>query len=278
MRGIFVTGTDTGVGKTLAAGALAAALRRRGMRVAVMKPVETGCPPARDAATADGVPGALTPEANRALERLHELVGPPPITVSTRTAPEDLRPEDAELLRTMAQSDEPLRLINPYRYSPAVAPAVAATLAERPIDLAHILHCLEELAARSDVVVVEGAGGAMVPLAHDALIVDLIVKTRLPALVVGRSSLGTINHCLLTVELLRQRAIPVAGVVLNRLERRPRPEEAANPQQIERFAGTDSVLGVLPYFDTAKRTDADYLAQRFEAHVGADRVLAALDG
>lgn len=239
MKGIFVVGTDTGVGKTLTAGALAAALVRRGMRVAVMKPAETGC------AVAD-------------------------------LDPQTLVPADANYLARISGFDGPLELINPYRYAPPVAPAVAAELANHPIDLEHILACLHQLAAAADILVVEGAGGLMVPLTVQASMLELLERTRLPALVVARSTLGTINHSLLTLQALHARHVPVAGLVLNRLERRPSPEEAANPQQIERFAG-DVVRGVLPFFSAEQRDDADYLAHRFAVHVDLDAILAVVE-
>jgi dethiobiotin synthetase len=277
MRGLFVTGTDTGVGKTLIAGAMAAALRARGLRVAVIKPVETGCAvvDTKDA-TVDGIPGAAEPEALRALNRLRDLAGPAPISISTRTPAESLEPMDARQLIALSGCDAPLEWVNPYRYAPAVAPAVAAELAERPIDPAHILDCMARLAERADILIAEGAGGVMVPVSEDALIIDLIARSGLPALVVGRSALGTINHCLLTVDALTKRGVPVAGVVLNRLVKRPSPEEAANPQQIERFAG-DLVRGVMPYLDESQRVDAATLARRFATHVDLDAILSAVD-
>ncbi|MBK8480944.1 MAG: dethiobiotin synthase [Proteobacteria bacterium] len=277
MRGLFVVGTDTGVGKTIVTGALAAALRARGQRVAVMKPVETGCPPDPEAtATIDGLPGAATPEARAALARLHALVGPAPITIATRTPPEALTPSDALHLMRLADCHAKLSLVNPYRYAPAVAPAVAAELADRPIDLEHLLASLHALAAEAEVTLVEGAGGLLVPLNGKELLADFVAQTGLPALIVGRSALGTINHCLLTLEALKQRGVPIAGIVLNRLTPRPSPDEAANPQQLERFAGP-IVRGVLPYFKPEQRTDAAFLARRAAAHVDLDALLEVID-
>jgi len=274
--GIFVTGTDTGVGKTVIAGALSAALLRRGLRVAVMKPAETGCPPRQteQVVQVDGVPGGVDPAAQKALRRLHELAGPPAITVSTQTDPAALEPADATYLKSLSQCSASLDLVNPYRYAPAVAPAVAAELAERPIDVDHILRCMKQLADEADIIIVEGAGGLFVPLSTDELILDLIQRSGCVSLVVGRSALGTINHCLLTVHALRQRKLPIAGVVLNRLVKRVGAEEAANPLQIERFAG-ELIRGVMPYIEPPLRNDAAYLAQRFAVHVDLEAILTA---
>lgn len=276
MRGLFVVGTDTGVGKTIVTGAIAAALRARGDRLAVMKPVETGCPPAPQAVgPVDGLPGDPTPQARAALSRLHELVGPPPITIAPRTPAEALAPSDALYLMRLAGCAAPLDLVNPYRYSPAVAPAVAAELAERPIDLNHLSTCLATLGADADLTLVEGAGGVLVPLTSEHLLIDFVARSGMPALIVGRSALGTINHCLLTLEALKARSVPIAGIVLNRTTPRPSPDEAANPQQLERFAGP-LVRGVLPYFEPSQREDAAYLARRCAAHLDLDAILAVV--
>jgi len=277
MRGLFVVGTDTNVGKTIVTGALAAALRVSGRRVAVMKPVETGCPPAPEAtAPLDGLPGSVTPQARQALARLHELVGPPPITIATRTPPEALAPVDALHLLRLADCHAPLDRVNPYRYAPAVAPAVAAELAGRPIALDHLYACLTALDADADLTLVEGAGGLLVPLTAEHLLIDFVARSGLPALIVGRSALGTINHCLLTLEALKTRGIPIAGIVLNRTTERPSPDEAANPHQLERFAGP-LVRGVMPYFSPEQRSDADFLARRCAAHVDLDAILEVID-
>ncbi|MCA9671712.1 MAG: dethiobiotin synthase [Myxococcales bacterium] len=287
MKGLFITGTDTGVGKTLVACALTAQLCRRGFRVAVMKPAETGCAlaaPDDDAHAdgaahaaghiVDGMPGLVDAEAMASLRRLAEIAGPPPAEVIGRTPPASLRPADALRLRAASNVMAPLELINPYRFAPPVAPAVAAALAETPIALDALLDAMQQLASLADVIVVEGAGGALVPLSHDALFVDLIARSGLAAVVVARSTLGTINHTLLTLEALRQRDIPLAGVVLNRLAEHAAPEEASNPLQIERVAG-DVVRGVMPYVSEAQRDDLDYLAQRVHVHVDCDAILAA---
>lgn len=279
MKGLFVTATDTDVGKTLVTGALAAALVDRGHRVSVMKPVETGCAVSRSASEndrVDGMPGEIDERAAAALARLHQLAGPPPVTVSTKTAPEALYPADAHALLQLSGCTAPLSLVNPYRYGPAVAPAVAAHLAERPIDIDHLLDCMRKLAADTDYLLVEGAGGLLVPIDETTTMIDLIAKSRLPTLLVSPSKLGTINHTLLSVEALQHRSIPLAGIVLNRLERRPRVEEATNPHQIERFAGP-LVRGVLPYFRPDQREDAAHLGHRFAIHVDLDAILEVVD-
>ena len=272
---LFVCGTDTGVGKTLVASALAGTLARRGMRVGVMKPVETGCAP-KPTATLDGQgdAGALDEEGVRSLETLRRIAGPPPAGALSSVPPEALAPADALLLIQRSGCDAPLDRVNPYRYAPPLAPAVAARLAQRPIDPARILGCLDQLRASFDFVVVEGAGGLMVPLTDELLLVDLLARSGLPALLVGRSALGTINHTLLSLEALERRRTPLAGVVLSRSARRPDPAEAANPLEIERYGG-ELIRGILPYFSDEELRDDEHLLERFRFHVDVDAILAA---
>ncbi|MFH1131458.1 MAG: dethiobiotin synthase [Pseudomonadota bacterium] len=239
-KGVFVTGTDTGVGKTIVAGAFARALVLRGLKISVMKPVETGCLFSAD--------------------QTHDA------------SAETLVPKDALYLLEQAKSDALLDLVNPYRFGPPLCPSVAAQLCHQSIDLKHILSCFEQLQEESNFVIVESAGGVLVPLSGNLLTIELIKATGLPALVIGRSSLGTINHCLLTLEALCQRQIPIAGVILNRLSQNLLNEESTNPQQIEKFF-PDVIRGVLPFFDSDQRRDPDFMAERLRIHVDLDRII-----
>ena len=174
-RGLFVTGTDTNVGKTVVTAALAGCLRRWGVSVAAMKPVETG--------------------------------------VSSSYGAND--GSDAARLRQAAQMEETIERISPYRLSAPLAPASAARAAEVVIHVDTILCLYGDLATRYNVVLVEGSGGVRVPLTEQLDMRDLIVQLGIPALVVGRTSLGGINHAVLTVEALQQVGIPIVGLLLN---------------------------------------------------------------
>ena len=184
-RGFLITGTDTGVGKTLVACSLATALRQQGLRVVPFKPVETGC-------EADPVSGELIPA-------------------------------DAVLLRKASGTDADLGMICPYRFSSPVAPWVAARQSNVHIDPERLLACYQNLASSHDVVLVETAGGIMVPLAENFHYGDLAQKLRLPALVVIGSKLGAINHALLTFAFLQQAGIKIVAWVLNH------PYQEVNP-------------------------------------------------
>jgi|SRR6185437_14186258 len=174
--GLFITATDTEVGKTVVAGAIADWFRRRRFRVGVCKPVASGCKHVR----------------------------------------EGLVSEDAEFLAHCADADAPLDIICPQRFAEPLAPAIAAERAGRPLDWEAIDRALREISSQSDVMIVEGVGGVMVPMDGKFLVRDVIQWLGLPAVVVARPGLGTINHTLLTLTALREAKIPIAGVVINR--------------------------------------------------------------
>jgi dethiobiotin synthetase len=233
--GLFIAGTQAQVGKTTVAAALAAALVRRGWRVAVMKPVQTGCP-----------------------------------LVDGRAAP-----TDATSLRRAAGFDGQLEQICPYRFVPPFEPAVAARLEGVTVDLEHLVACYRRLAGEAGLVLVEGCGGLMAPLNEDLLMVDLVARLELSVLLVSPSMRNAINACLLNAELLRNRQLPLVGLVLNRLTPVAQPEEAANPFQIERFEGP-IVRGVVPFLEPDVLGDPELLAHRLEVHVDLDAILAGL--
>jgi len=175
-RIVVVTGTDTGVGKTVVAGGIADWFRRQGRRVAVLKPAATGC-----------------------VRRREGLVS-----------------EDAEFLAHCAAARFPLDLVCPQRYLEPLAPAVAAERSGTPVDWAAVQRSIDLMGRDSDVMVVEGVGGIMVPLDERHTVLDLARWLGMPAVVVARPGLGTINHTVLTVDALRGAGVKVAGVVINR--------------------------------------------------------------
>jgi dethiobiotin synthetase len=206
-RGIFITGTDTGVGKTYVACGIASALRTRGVNVGVMKPAETGC----------------------------------------RMRDGRLVPSDSHKLMKAAGVKDPLSLVNPYRFRKPLAPAVAAELEGKRISIERLLKAYAAMSDRHEHMIVEGAGGIMVPLSYDALYLDLAGSLNLPVLIVARPGLGTINHTLLTVEALRRRGIPIHGIVINHSEKtRPVLSEKTNPAVMEKLSGL-RILQIIPY-------------------------------
>jgi dethiobiotin synthetase len=204
--GLFITGTDTGIGKTITAGAIADWFRRHRSRVAVLKPVATGCEHRR----------------------------------------EGLVSEDAEFLAVCSGTHHPLDLICPVRYAEPLAPSVAARRAGVPIDWEAITRSIRIMSADSDVMIVEGAGGVMVPIDEKYRMIDLPRMLAIPAIVVARPSLGTINHTLLTVKALHTAGVRVAGIVINRYPAEtPGVVEETSPAEIEKWAGVQ-ILTLVP--------------------------------
>ena len=206
MGGFFITGTDTGAGKTVVTASLALALRRRGLRVGVMKPVETGC-----------------------LREDDRLV-----------------PQDALFLLEASGCQAPLELVNPYALAEPLAPALAAEREGIRIELARLEACYRELARRYDMVLVEGAGGLLVPLTEQHTMLDLANGLGLPLVVVARNILGVINHTALTVAVARQHGAGVLGVVLNHPDPDSDLATQTNAAALRRWAGAP-LLGEMPY-------------------------------
>ena len=189
LRGVFVTGTDTGVGKTVIAGAIARSLNIAGVRTEVFKPAASGC------------------RRDRGM----------------------LISEDAEFLAACADSARPLDEIAPLRYSAALAPNVAAQRAGQKIDIEAIFESYRRLEGESDAVVVEGVGGLLCPISDDLWVVHLAMMMALPVVIVARPDLGTINHTLLTIHAARSAGLRVAGVIVNRYQADPHQGDAQNP-------------------------------------------------
>jgi dethiobiotin synthetase len=222
MSGLFVTGTDTGVGKTLVACAIARGLRARGVDVAAMKPVETG-------------------------------VGPQ-------------GPFDALALAQAAGAGEPLELVCPQRFALAAAPSVAAAHEGRAVDLGAIRAAFGALAARHERLIVEGAGGLLVPLRDGFSMAELARELGLPLLLVARASLGTINHTLLTLEVAAARGLAVAGVVISHGPRPIGEADAANLAALRATLGA-RLLGELPPLAPGEPVPGDAL--RIEPWIAA---------
>jgi dethiobiotin synthetase len=210
-KGIFITGTDTGVGKTVFSAVLARTLRLMGMTVGVMKPVTSGC---------SEVDGRLVSD-------------------------------DARLLAWAAGSDLPASLISPYLLRDPIAPAEAAARDGVRINFETIREAYGEIARRHDVTIVEGAGGLMVPLAGGMLVADLISLLQLPLLVVARPDLGTVNHTLLTTFAARQLGLSVRGIIISGFPEHPGLAEQTAPHLMDTLSGVPilGILPRLPYQD-----------------------------
>lgn len=197
MTGLFVTGTDTGVGKTWTACTVLHSLRESGHRVGAYKPVCSGAESA-----ADG-----------------RLIW-----------------SDAELLRAAAGGEWPLDCVCPQRFAAALSPPAAAAEEGTTVDWNQALQGVDWWQERVDCLVVEGAGGLLCPLTDDRTIADLAAELRFPMLIVAADRLGTINHTLLTLEVARSRRLAVAGVVLCRTQPTCDDSAATNAEWISRLS------------------------------------------
>jgi len=177
-KACFVTGTDTGVGKTLITSALLHAYHSKGMTAAGMKPVAAGC------TMRDG-----------------RLVS-----------------EDVAMLMAAGNVSAAAELHNPYAFEPPIAPHIAAQQANDTIRPRRILDAYQALAALADVVMVEGVGGFRVPLAEQFDTADLAQMLNIPVVLVVGLRLGCINHALLTVDAIQTRGLELAGWIANRID------------------------------------------------------------
>jgi dethiobiotin synthetase len=216
-RGVFVTGTDTGVGKTVVSAALGLAAQSQGLTAVCLKPAQTGW---------DGT------------------------TVS-----------DPDFVQTALGTEEPFPAVCPYALAAPLAPAVAATLEGRRLDPAAVVAAHAALAERYDRVIVEGAGGLLVPFSDGVDMGGLAALLGLPVLVVARPGLGTLNHTLLTLESLHRRGLTVLGVVISGYPAEPGLDALTNPTVLARLSPVP-LLGVIPH-DPAIDTEAG-LAGRLE--------------
>jgi dethiobiotin synthetase len=164
-------------------------------------------------------------------------------------------PSDADRLRAAAGGADPAELVCPYSFAAPLAPGVAARLAGVEVSLPRILAAARALLSRHALLVVEGAGGLLVPLGARETFADLAVALGLPVLVVARAGLGTVNHAALTVEALRARRLEVAGLVLNRVAPGGDPSEPHNAAEIERLTGARVLLS-LPFLPDAAEREA----------------------
>jgi dethiobiotin synthetase len=200
-KGIFITGTDTGIGKTVVTACLLASLNNRGMNVGVMKPIETG----------------VDPECN------------------------SIANSDAKFLHQVSRNEIFLDDICQYRFKTAASPLQAAVQDNvDPVDEKVILETYSKLAQQNDLVIVEGIGGLLVPIRENYLVINLIIDLQIPIIVVSPLKLGAINHTLMTLEIANQHGINVKGLIYNPVDGSPTANNSQE-KIIEQFTGIKSL-------------------------------------
>jgi dethiobiotin synthetase len=220
---IVVTGTDTGVGKTTITRGLVRAMVRRGLRVRPLKWVETGC---------------------------------------VRSDDGTLRGEDGWALARAAHREHEFDRVSPLRFALPAAPSVAARAEGEELSIERLRNALSRACTDIEWVVLEGAGGLMVPLTDERLFIDLCAELGLRRTVlVTRDGLGTVNHTLLSHEALHRRAMDVRAVVVNQRTHSEASDRSASLPLLRRWLHADTVLGPVP--PRAGATD-DWLADEVE--------------
>jgi len=206
-KGIFITGTDTAVGKTVITGLLGRFFVEHGINVITQKWVETGC-------------GEFSEDMDTHLR----LMG--------------IKRQKIEKY---------LKDAVPYTFKPASSPHLAARMENRKIDPIVITKAFQNLACKFERVIVEGSGGALVPINEGELLIDIAKKLHLPVLIVAENKLGAINHTLLTIESLKKRNLRIIGVIFNRIvEQQDDTILKDNLEIIEKLSGI-KVLGEVRY-------------------------------
>jgi dethiobiotin synthetase len=216
-RGFFITGTDTGVGKTVIAAAMIKAIGLIGLKAGGMKPIETGC--LREE-------GALTPS-------------------------------DGLFIKKFADMKDALGRVSPCCLEKPLAPLPASKIDGFTVDLGVIKEAFRELSEEYEAVVVEGIGGLLVPIRKDYFVIDLARDFALPIIVVSRPGLGTLNHTLLSVNYAIKEGLDVAGIIINyRRPPEGTLAEATNPDIIRLISGVP-LFGVFPYLENIANTTVE---------------------
>ncbi|OGW37476.1 MAG: dethiobiotin synthase [Nitrospirae bacterium RBG_13_39_12] len=206
-KGFFITGTDTGVGKTVVTAAIIKAIGLLGLRACGMKPIETGCIKEGDV----------------------------------------LVPLDGMFLKTIARMEENVKHISPYCFESPLAPMAASEVEGVSIDFEKIKRAYTDLKKNYDAVVVEGIGGLLVPIRRDYFVLDLARDFGLPIIVVSRPALGTLNHTMLTVNYAIKEGLNVAGIIINyNCPPKDTLAEDTNPEIIKQISKAP-LIGVFPY-------------------------------
>ncbi len=209
-NGLFVTGTDTAVGKTLIAGAIAKILTEQDLKVGVFKPIATGC--------------------HRSWEGLIS--------------------HDTEFLANCANSDLAFSTITPVGYQTPAAPIVSAACDGPPIDFDKIAAAYNDICQNSDVVIVEGIGGVRVPLTPQFDLLDLAAEFALPTVIVARPNLGTINHTLMTIDCVSAAKLKIAGIVINKFNDTEATIAENSAEQVITQCSGVNILTVVPFDET----------------------------
>ena len=207
MRAVFITGTDTGVGKSVISGLLGRYLSRKGYRVITQKWIQTG----------------------------------------SKDFPKDINLHLRLMNRKRQDIEKYLYHVSPYVFKFPSSPHLAAALERRTININKVKRSFRFLSDRFDFVIVEGIGGALGPFSNKRLVIDISKELGLPVLIIASNRLGSINHTLLTLEAIKARNMKIIGIIFNNQPGRTDDIILKdNPRIIKKLSG-ETILGVLPW-------------------------------
>jgi len=201
LRGVFITGIDTEIGKTEIACGFAWVLRKNEIKVGVMKPFAT----------------------------------------SSKIYSKDYKSQDTAKLAKAAGVGDPDETLKPVFFPLAASPLMAAEISHKPINLKKVIEKFMFLKKKYDFIVVEGIGGVMVPITDKVSLLHIVRKMNLPVIIVSRPKLGSINHTVMTINACREFKVPIVGIIFNQMPIRPNIVESMTPFYIERLTKTKTL-------------------------------------
>jgi dethiobiotin synthetase len=230
-RGLFITGTDTGVGKTIVACGLVRLLRKRCIDVGVMKPFATG---------------------NQIYSR-------------------NFKSQDTELLAAAANVGDMDDDLNPVYFPIAASPLMASMITKNHVSLKSVLSVFQRIRRRHEFVVVEGIGGIMVPLTNSYLLGDFVKLLGLQLIVVSRPNLGSVNHTLLTVNACKKYGLDIVGIIINRMPTKPDIVESMTPQFIRKLTGIPIIAIIPEQARPNSQATGRCMERWFADYIGVDQ-------
>jgi dethiobiotin synthetase len=230
VKSYFITGTDTGVGKTVITASIAISLRRRGLDVGVMKPIASGIP---------------------------QKTG--------------FKSFDVSLLCEAAGVKDDEDVVNPVFLPISTSPFDATKILNLPIDMPQVFEKFQTLLKSHQMLLVEGIGGIMTPITKNFFVADMIKAMGLETIIVTRSTLGTLNHTVMTVKMCKEYQIPVKGIVVNYFDEKGTPAEKNAPATIHELTGIP-ILGIVPYVKDYQKLDS--MVKTVEKSVNLDALIS----
>ncbi len=227
MNSLFITGTDTDVGKTYVAAGLAVTLRKMGIDVGIMKPFAAGTPQKKG-----------------------------------------LKSEDVEILSQAAQVTDPENLMNPQFFKMAASPYTASKSLKVKVKVKSVLSSFKKLSKLHSMLLVEGMGGIMTPILKNYFVTDLIKDMKLPAVIVTRTRIGTVNHTIMTCKMCEKYKIPIKGIIINNFDSDGYTVKTLK-RDLQSLTGVP-ILGTIPYIENLSD---DSLYKNFKKNIDINNLI-----